>query len=459
MAVHRIKKGLDIPLAGDPEQKIYPGPRIGRVALLAEDYLGLRPTMFVQVGDEVRRGQPLFEDKKNPGVVCTSPAAGTVVAINRGERRAFQSVVIELNERERSGQLQPEDRMPFEMYAERDPKSLTAEEARGLLLESGMWAALRRRPFSRVARPSETPHSIFVTATDTHPHAPSVAVVMAGREAEFDAGVTVLSRLADCPVYVCRAPGLNVAQSMNGQVRVEEFEGPHPAGNPGLHIHMLDPVHREKVVWHIGYQDVIAIGRLFTTGQLDVERVVSLAGPMVKNPRLIRTRLGASTADLTAGELEPGDNRVISGSVLSGRTAMGEIFGYLGRYHRQVSVLREGRDREFLGWLAPGADKFSVVNVFLSKLLGRRRFNLTTNLNGSERAMVPIGTYEKVNPMDIQPTYLLRALIVGDTERAVELGCLELDEDDVALFTFVCPGKYDYGPILRRNLDEIEREG
>lgn len=459
MGLHTIKQGLNLPLAGEPEQKIYPARPVGRVALLAEDYLGLRPTMFVSPGDVVRRGQPLFEDKRNPGPVFTSPAAGTVVAVNRGERRAFQSVVIETNAHERAGQFIEEDEVAFASYPGGDPATWRPEDVRALLLESGLWTALRARPFSKVASPSQTPHSIFVTAIDTNPHAPSVEVVMRGHEKDFELGVATLAKLIEGKVFVCKSPDLNVASSFDHTVQVEEFTGPHPAGNPGLHIHLLDPVHREKVVWYVNYQDVMAMGALFRTGRLDVRRVVSLAGPVVKQPRLLETRLGASTDELVDGELNDPEARVISGSVLSGRTAQGETFGYLGRYHLQIAALHEGREREFLGWLAPGAGKFSVVNIFLSRLMGGRKFALTTNTNGSARAMVPFGTYEKVNPMDIQPTYLLRALIVGDTERAEQLGCLELDEDDVALFTFVCPGKYDYGPILRRNLDEIEKEG
>lgn len=459
MALHKVKRGLNLPLAGEPEQSIAPGHSPGLVGLLAEDYLGLRPTMYVSAGDEVKRGQVLFEDKRNPGVRFTSPAAGTVMAVNRGERRAFQSVVISPNEHERAGAFRDEDQVAFEHYTGKDPAGLSADDVMALLVESGLFVAFRTRPFSKVAGLSGAPHSIFVTATDTHPHAPAVEVVLQGREADFNAGVRCISKLTAGKTYVCTKPGLGLAQGLDGTVQVEEFTGPHPAGNAGFHIHTLDPVHREKTVWYIGYQDVLAIGRLLRTGQLDVTRVVSLAGPVVNNPRLLRTRLGASVDDLVADELREGDNRVISGSVLSGRTARGAVFGYLGRYHQQVSALCEGREREFLGWLAPGADKYSTVSVYLSRLFPRKKFRLTTNLNGSERAMVPIGTYEKVNPMDIQPTYLLRALIVGDTERAEQLGCLELDEEDVALFTFVCPGKYDYGPILRRNLEEIEKEG
>jgi Na+-transporting NADH:ubiquinone oxidoreductase subunit A len=225
-----------------------------------------------------------------------------------------------------------------------------------------------------------------------------------------------------------------------------------------VHIHLLDPVHLDKTVWHIGYQDLAAIGRLLATGKLDVERVVSLAGPTAARPRLLRTRLGASLDELTQGELAPGDNRVISGSVLSGRTAQGEIDGSLGRYHQQVSALAEGREREFLGWLAPGRDKFSITNAFASAFARGRRFALTTSTQGSKRPMVPIGTYEEVMPMDIEATYLLRALLTDDMERAEALGCLELDEEDLALCTFVSETKYDYGPMLRGMLDRIQKE-
>jgi Na+-transporting NADH:ubiquinone oxidoreductase subunit A len=239
---------------------------------------------------------------------------------------------------------------------------------------------------------------------------------------------------------------------------LEEFSGVHPAGNAGTHIHFLDPANDSKQVWSISYQDIIAIGKLFTTGELSVERIFSIAGPMVKNPRLVKSRLGANITDLLAGELKSGGNRCISGSVFGGRTARNTV-DYVGRYAQQVSVLEETTEREFMGWLSPGANKFSVMNIYISKLFSGKLFNFTTTTNGSDRAMVPIGTYEKIMPLDILPTQLLRALIVGDTEQAQLLGCLELDEEDLALCTFVCPGKYEYGPILRDNLTRIEKEG
>jgi Na+-transporting NADH:ubiquinone oxidoreductase subunit A len=227
----------------------------------------------------------------------------------------------------------------------------------------------------------------------------------------------------------------------------------------GLHIHTLDPVDRAKLVWHLGYQDVIAIGKLFAGGGLDVSRVIALAGPGVRQPRLLRTRLGASTDDLVQGELHDGEMRVISGSVLSGRAVGGEVHGYLGRYQQQISCLEEGRKREFLGWLTPGGDRFSTVNAFLSRLTPKKTFAFTTSSQGSHRAIVPIGMYERVFPLDIPPSFLLRSLAAGDIEYAQELGCLELDEEDLALCAFVCPGKHDYGPMLRQLLTTIEKEG
>jgi len=243
-----------------------------------------------------------------------------------------------------------------------------------------------------------------------------------------------------------------------GSIEVEEFKGPHPAGLPGTHIHFLDPVNRNKVVWHVQAQDVVAIGKLFVTGKLCCDRIVSLAGPQVKNPRLLRTRIGASIEELADGELQDGENRVISGSVLSGRVAGGSL-GFLGRYHQQITVLEEGNQREFLGWLTPGFNKFSLKKILFSALMPGKKFAFDTALNGGKRSVFPIGSYEKVMPMDIIPTYLLRSMMVDDVEEAEKLGCLELVEEDLALCTFVSPAKQDYGIVLRRNLTIIEKEG
>jgi len=443
----KIKKGLDLPIEGAPQQVIHDGPAIKQVALLGEEYVGMRPTMYVREGDRVQKGQVLFEDKKNPGVKFTAPAAGVVSHINRGAKRVLQSVVIDID---------GNDAVAFNKYEPAKLASLTADQVREQLVNSGLWTAFRTRPFSKVPAVDSTARAIFVTAMDTNPLAADPAVVIGQQAEAFKHGLEVLGQLTDGKLFLCKKAGSNVPSA--GKAEVAEFDGPHPAGLAGTHIHFLSGASATKVVWHIGYQDVIAIGLLFTTGELRAERVISLAGPMVKNPRLVRTVLGASTTALTAGELEQGEARIISGSVLSGATATG-VHAFLGRYHVQVSVLKEGREKEFLGWIAPGSDKFSVTRSFLSHLLPGRLFNMTTSTGGSERAMVPIGNYERVMPLDILPTLLLRDLLAGDTDSAQTLGILELDEEDLALCTFVCPGKYEYGPVLRKCLTKIEKEG
>lgn len=460
MAVHVIKRGLDLPITGAPEQQIHPGPEVRHVAVMADDFPLMRPRMHVNVGDTVKRGQLLFDDRKSENVRFTAPGAGKVVGIHRGEKRVLQSVVIELSEGERRGQPGDDEHVLFDAYKKSPVDQLSGDEVRALLAESGLWSALRARPFGRVPSPTETCHSIFVTCTDTHPLTAEVAKVLEGKQEDFHRGLKAVAKLTEGTVWLCKAPGLRVPTDGVPRLRVEEFSGKHPAGLVGTHIHLLDPVHRAKTVWHVGYQHVVAIGRLFATGRLDVERVVALAGPMVKKPRLIKTRMGAATDALVAGELAEGAaSRVISGSVLGGRKAMGEVWGYLGAYPNQVSVVAEGGEREFFGWLAPGANKFSVIRTFFSALTPKKTFNFTTDTQGSPRAMVPIGMYEKVMPLDIMPTFLLRALMVGDIERAEALGIFELEEEDLALCSFVDPGKEDFAPHLRRLLTRIWKEG
>lgn len=459
MGLHRIKRGLRLPILGAPKQQIEPAKSPRRVALLGPDYVGMRPTMQVRVGDTVRRGQLLFEDKKMPGIRHTSPAAGRVVAIHRGEKRVFLSVVIELSRAETEGTTGRADEVSYSAFTGKSAAGLTGQEVRDLLIESGLWTALRARPLSRVANPTGTPHSIFVTAADSNPLAADVSTVMEGRGRLFEKGLSVVAKLVEGPVFVCTDNDTRVAIPDGEQFRHERFVGPHPAGTAGVHIHTLDPVDRNKLVWHLGYQDVIAIGHLFETGQLLMERVVSLAGPMVENPRLLRTRLGASTDDLVTGQLKQGDRRVISGSVFAGRTATGDVLGFLGRYAQQITVLEEDPARQLLGWLTPGVDKFSIVRTHLGSFLPGKKFAMTTTTNGSVRNVVPIGMFEKVMPMDLMPTQLLKSLLMRDIETAERLGCLELDEEDLALCTFVCPGKNEYGPYLRDVLTIIEKEG
>jgi len=442
-----IKKGLDVPVEGAPQQVIHDGPSIKNVATLGEEFVGMRPTMFVKVGDRVKKGQVIFSDKKNPGVKFTAQAAGVVKEINRGEKRVLQSVVIEVD---------GDDQETFSSFPASELSSVSREIVVKNLVDSGLWTALRTRPFSKVPAVDSTTSAIFVSAMDTNPLAANPEVVINEQAEAFKNGLAVLSRLTDGEVFVSKAPGANIPVA--GAVQVNEFAGKHPAGLVGTHIHFLKPASADKFVWHIGYQDVIAYGKLFTTGEIDSTRVISLAGPAAKNPRLVRTVLGASTAELTADETKDGELRIVSGSLLMGSTATA-VHGYLGRYHVQVSLVLEGREKEFLGYMYPGPNKFSVTRAFMSHFFPKKLFNMTTTTNGSERAMVPIGNFERVMPLDILPTMLLRDLVAGDTDTAQQLGALELDEEDLALCTFVCPGKTDYGVHLRDCLTTIEKEG
>jgi len=440
----KITKGLDLPIAGAPKQTIVDGPQVSSVAIIGTDYIGMKPTMSVREGDRVKLGQVIFSDKKTPGVKFTAPACGVVSAINRGEKRALQSVVIDVD---------GDEAVEFPKY---DAAQVTREQVVENLVESGLWTALRTRPFSKVPAPDSAPNSIFITAMDSNPLAADPAVIIAEQKDAFVSGQRFLSKLVQGKVFLCKAAGADVPAA--AESTVQEFTGIHPAGNAGTHIHFLDPVGEKKMVWTIGYQDVIAIGKLFETGTLWTERVVALAGPQVPEPKLLRTRLGANTDALVAGLVKHADNRVISGSVFNGRTAEG-AFAYLSRYATQISVLLEGRSRDFMGWVAPGADKFSLLNIVTGKLKSGKLFDFTTTTNGSERAMVPVGQFEEVMPLDILPTQLLRALVVGDMDAAIALGALELEEEDLALCTYACTGKYEYGVILRDNLTNILKEG
>jgi Na+-transporting NADH:ubiquinone oxidoreductase subunit A len=445
----KIKRGLDIPLAGAPSAEIENAPATRAVALLGGDYHGMKPTMAVQVGDVVKRGDLLFTDKKCEGVRYTAPAGGRVASINRGAQRAFQSVVIEID---------GDEPALFQQYSSEAARELSPETIKQQLIESGQWTALKARPFGRVADPATTPAGLFITAIDTHPHAPDPEQLIALEAEAFEVGQVLLANMVACPVYLCAAPDAQMPQAAHERLSRHDFSGPHPAGLAGTHVHFLMGASVEKIAWTIGYQDVIAMGRLFLDGALYTDRIISLAGPAVSRPRLVSSRVGADLQALVAGEQHAEEARLLSGSVLGGRAVQSDT-AYLGRYHQQVSLLPEGRDRAFMGWLSLGLQKHSVMGIYLSSWLGSKPLAMSTNTNGSERAMVPVGAYEKVMPLDILPTQLLRALLVGDTETAQALGCLELDEEDLALCTYVCPGKYEYGGILRDNLTQIEKEG
>ena len=448
----KLKKGLDLPITGAPVQTIHEGPKITKVAVNGQDFIGLKPKMLVAEGDKVKKGQPLFLHKASEDVMYVAPGGGTVTKINRGARRVLETIVIALDE--------TEEEVTFETTDAKAVASLPRETVQKRLYESGQWTFFKTRPYSYIPLQDSVPNSIFVTAMDTDPLAADAKVIIDANSDAFAVGLDALSTLTDGLVYVCHDPQTKLPGTTASNIKSETFEGPHPAGLPGTHIHFLDPVDANKTVWSISYADVIAIGNLFTTGKIDTTRVISLAGPLATNPRLVETRIGASTDELTADEAETGiDCRVVSGSILSGTHAHDQ-FAYLGHATRQITLIEEDVKQRVLGWINPAQGSWSFNNVHLNSLFGAgKKFAFGSNLRGGRRAMVPIGSYERVVPMDILPTQLLRAILTVDTDLAQKLGALELAEEDLALCTFVCHSKYEYGDALRVNLTKIEKEG
>ncbi len=452
----KILKGLDIAITGEPEQIIRDdieanSPPISTVAVIASVYHLLRPSLLVAVGDHVKIGQPLFTNKNNPGINFTSPGAGVITHINRGAKRALRSIVIKLDENE--------EHIEFPVISSKDLETASADEIRKTMQESGAWSAIRTRPYSKVPEADAIPDGIFIKAIDTDPLSINPGLVIQHHADAYLDGLKVIAKLTPGKVYVCQHENETLPASNEDNVETRKFSGKHPAGLVGTHIHHILPVSDDRTVWHLHYQDVIALGKLFTTGRRFVERFISLAGPMVKEPRLIKSRMSASTNEMVAGQLKPGDARVIAGSVLGGFHAVGSR-AFMGRYTLQISVVPEGEPRNFLHWVNPFLKQFSIMNVFTNALVkNEKKFSFSSSQHGSPRAMVPLGNYEEVMPLDILPTQLLRALLVRDTETAKKLGCLELNEEDLALCTFVCHSKYEYGPALRACLEIIERDG
>ncbi|WP_282027195.1 Na(+)-translocating NADH-quinone reductase subunit A [Ruegeria faecimaris] len=447
MQTFKLKKGLELPVQGAPEQTIHPGPEFKTVGVLGGDYLGLKPRMLVQEGDDVQRGTPLFCHKDAPEAMMVAPLSGKIVAINRGARRVLQSVVIEVADANDTG-------IDFSGVGDAD----SAEGVTAKLCAAGLWTAFRTRPYSKMPVPGTKPAAIFVTAMDSEPLAGDAELIINDAGKALADGLVAVSKLTEGKTYLCQQDGASVPGSDLPDVEAAAFSGPHPAGLAGTHIHFLEPLAGEKQVWTIGYQDVIAIGRLMQTGHLDPNLVIALTGPGARQPRLIRTVMGASTEDLTRDEIDvEGTARIISGSILSGQHADGPT-AYLGRFARQMTIIREDHDQIPMGWIRPMPSKFAVQPV-LGSAFAKKLYALSSNLNGGRRAMVPTGTFEELMPQDYLPTQLLRALLVMDTDTAQALGALELDEEDLGLVGFACPAKYEYGLALRDCLNKIEKEG
>ena len=447
MNIFNLKKGLNIPVLGIPEQIIQGEKKPKSVAVLGPDYIGLKPKMLVSVGDKVKRGSPLFCHKDYPEISYVSPCKGKVKVINRGDKRVLLSVVIDVESISDKG---------IHITKTHSNEKSQEQFVKKCLFDSGLWTSFLTRPYSKVPSSDSLPSSIFITAMDTEPLCPDAELIINHDLKAFNEGVKKISLLTKGKVFICTK---NNSQLKFNDFDTYEFAGPHPAGLAGTHMHFLDAPSAIKTVWSIGYQDVIAIGKLFLTGFIDVSRIVSIAGPHALKPRLVKTVLGASLDDILEGEYNKTEGcRVISGSILSGFHATNEL-AYLGKYSRQITIIKEDLEKHFFGWIKPQPNKFSVMPVLLSAFNFFKLFNLTSNLNGGRRAMVPTGVFETLMPQDFLPTQMLRALLVMDTDVAQSLGALELDEEDLALCTFACPAKYEYGSALRDSLQKIEKEG
>ena len=432
----KISKGLDLPISGTPDPVISDTPKVTTVSLLGNDFTGMKPTMLVKSGDIVKRGTKIFEDKKNPGVFFTSPAGGIVKEISRGDRRKFLSIDIEIADNE--------DHVVFD----------TNENIRNLLINSGLWNAFRSRPFNRTPSIDSSPNAIFINACDTNPLAVDPYFIINEDLKHFNRGLKALYENFSCPIHCCYQ-NYDFDLSVDG-VNYHQFSGPHPSGLTSTHINKIYPVNLKRIAWTIGYQDVISIGYLLEHAFLRTHKLIALGGPSVFNPSLINSRISGNIDELTAGKLETG-SRVISGSVLYGHASEG-VMNYLGFYDSLISAIPDQANDIFLNWLMPGSKLHSKLNVFISSFLKPSNFIFNTSVNGGDRAIVPVGSYDEVLPMDILVPQLLKALVVGDREQAVDLGMLELAPEDLAVCSYICPSKYDYCSILANNLNELYLE-
>jgi Na+-transporting NADH:ubiquinone oxidoreductase subunit A len=442
-----LKKGFDIKLEGAANRFIVDVPVSKYYALKPTDFTGLVPRLNVKTGDRVLAGSPLFYDKLRPEILYTSPVSGTVKDIKRGDRRALLEIVVE-----REG----DDFMDFGIT---NPANATREHIKKILLVSGLWPSIRQRPYHVVANPADVPKSVFVSGFDTSPLAPDYNFIMGNSSAAYlQTGFNVLKKLTDGKVNLVLNGRSRIAEVYNNiqNVEISYFSGPHPAGNTGVHIHHLDPVCKGQAVWTVNLQDVISIGRLFEHGHYDPQKIIALTGSEVLHPQYYKVKTGASVAGMVTNNVKGGNQRYISGNVLTGKKI--EPDGYLGYYDSQVTVIPEGDYSEFFGWIKPGADKFSFYGAFLSRLFPGRKYRLDTNYHGGERPFVLTGKYEEVLPMDVFPMQLLKAILAEDIDSMEMLGIYDVAEEDMALCEFICPSKTVIQSIIRKGISLMIKE-
>tara|TARA_B100001093_G_scaffold520411_1_gene615551 strand:- start:2008 stop:3360 length:1353 start_codon:yes stop_codon:yes gene_type:complete len=443
----RIKKGVNIRLKGSAE-RVYANISSSKLFFVKPtDFIGLKPKLTVKVGEKVLAGTPLFFDKENPSIRITSPVSGEVSEIRRGEKRKILSVVIKAD-----------DQISYKDFPKFKADEISRESIISQILESGLWPFIRQRPFAIIANPSDMPKSIFISAFDSAPLACDNDFVLHGMEEEFQNGLDIVSKLTEGPTHLNIDGNVNSSSVFTNAKRVEinNITGPHPAGNVGIQIHHIDPISKGELVWYMYPQDVIAIGRLFSQGKYDASRLIALAGSQVKKPRYYRTMQGALIGEMIKENVKEGNNRYISGNVLTGNQITAE--DSLGFYHNEICIIPEGNKADFLGWLLPGLHKFSLSRTFFSWLNPKKEFDINANMNGEERAYVVTGQYENVLPMDIYPQHLIKSIMIGDIELMENLGIYEVSEEDFALCEFSCTSKIPVQKILREGLDLVKKE-
>jgi len=449
MGTFSIQKGRNIRLKGAAKKEIVEIALPKHVAVKPSDFKGLSPRLSAKVDDVVKVGTPIFTDKTIPEIQIASPASGKVVAINRGAKRALQSIVIETD-----GQQESET---FQKFSREQIKNISKSDVTNLLLKGCLWPVIRQRPFSKVADPHKKPKAIFIHAMNTEPLALDIDFILEGKEKEFQIGLDILGRLTDGDVHLCIQKGANskaLTQAVNVQIHV--FSGPHPAGNVSTHIHYVDPINKGELVWYIEAQDVLSIASLFLNGTYPTERIVAVTGEGAANNQIYAKTIVGVPVSALLGDSTPQQVRYLSGSVLAGKEIASHDF--LRFYDSQITVIPQGGNREFLGWLSPGFKKYTFSKSFASAFFPENDMSLDTDENGSHRAIVLNHIYDSLVPLDIMTYFLLKAVISGNVEEAEELGILECDEEDFALCTFACPSKTDVGEIISQGLALIESE-
>jgi Na+-transporting NADH:ubiquinone oxidoreductase subunit A len=455
MIDHHLKKGYTIKLAGKARPEIAETKKPKLFALQPNKFPGVKPKLDVDIGEEVQIGTTLFHDKNQPNVKFVSPACGKIIEINRGERRTLLEIVIERDGKEES--------IDFGAKTKEEIQDLNVDEIKKLLLAGGVWPYIRQRPFAKIANPEVKPRDIFISAMDSAPLAPEQKILLKDTEEYLQMGIDILNKFTDGNIYLSvNGDDEELYPMFNNLYGVERhrFFGKHPVGNISVHIHHIAPIKVGDIVWTVNAVDLVEIGKFLLSGTFPTERIIAVAGSSVKEEsrKYYKTWLGANIQSLiTEGDLNEVDVRYISSNVLTGRKIPENA--YISFKHRMITVIPEGRDREFFGWLSPGLKQESFSRTFLSKFFPSKEYIKDTRIHGGKRAFIQTGDYEKMLPMDILPTHLVKSIIAEDIEEMIALGLLEVDAEDFALCTYICPSKIDFGEYILKGLNILEKEG